>query len=218
MRHDEHQCFPARTGFSAAIDVKKPRKRPVFLGKRPVSHEACPGGKQVTDDMRITISRRWIFPEIVQNYLAQKRCASLLRSAMHMPENNYPQTYPTLEDMLVITNIAVRTGHETRAANETTPQTARYWGVVARPSLADGKLGFPDLERANFGRLRSFRTILDFEFDFLPFVQAAIAAALDGGKVCENVGATGIRRNEPVTLVSVEPLDFALLSHFPSVL
>ena len=111
MRHDEHQCFPARTGFSAARDAKKPCKRPVFLGKRPVSHEACPGGKQATDDMRITISRRRIFPEIVQNYLAQTRCASLLRSAMHMPKNNYPQTYPTLEDMLVITNIMARTGH-----------------------------------------------------------------------------------------------------------
>jgi len=75
-------------------------------------------------------------------------------------------------------------------------------------------LGFPDLERANFGRLRSFRTILNFEFDFLAFVQAAIAAALDGGKVCENVGSTHIRGNETVTLVSVEPLNFALLSNF----
>lgn len=105
-----------------------------------------------------------------------------------------------------------------RGPKETTPQTARFWGVVARPGLAHGKLGFPDLERANFGRLRSFRTILDFEFDFLAFVQAAIAAALDGGKVCENIGTAGVRRNETVTLVSVEPLNFALLSHFPSVL
>lgn len=90
----------------------------------------------------------------------------------------------------------------------------RSWGVVARPSLADGKLGFPDLERANFGRLRSFRTILDFVFDFLAFVQAAIAATLDGGKVCEHIGAAHVRRDETETLVSVEPLDFALLSHF----
>ncbi len=100
------------------------------------------------------------------------------------------------------------------APNETTPQTRGSWGVAARPGLADGKLGFPDLERANFGRLRSFRTILDFEFDFLAFVQAAIAAALDGGKVCENIGTADVRSNETVTLVSVEPLNFALLSHF----
>lgn len=107
-----------------------------------------------------------------------------------------------------------RTADAFPGSNETTPQTRKSWGVVARSDLADGKVGFPDLERANFGRLRSFRTILNFEFDFLPFVQAAIAAALDGGKVCENIGATNVRRDETVTLVSVEPLNFALLSHF----
>lgn len=105
-------------------------------------------------------------------------------------------------------------GERFDSPNETTPQTRKSWGVVARSDLADGKAGFPDLERANFGRLRSFRTILNFEFDFLAFVQAAIAAALDGGKVCENIGATNVRRDETVTLVSVEPLNFALLSHF----
>ncbi|WP_156355725.1 hypothetical protein [Achromobacter sp. 2789STDY5608615] len=52
------------------------------------------------------------FPKIVQNSPAQTQRASLLRSAMHMPENNYPQTYPTLEDMLVNTNITEIAGQQ----------------------------------------------------------------------------------------------------------
>lgn len=51
MRHGEHQCFPARTGFSAARRARKRRKRPVFLGKHAVSHETRPGRKGRNDDM-----------------------------------------------------------------------------------------------------------------------------------------------------------------------
>jgi len=190
----------------------------VSLGKSAVSHGTAsrqPGAVSPEIDATNAIHE---VSKNVQNRDFKFTVASLLSSLILMPENNYPQTYPRLEDMLVNTNIELIRGGTNLGRNETTPQTVRFWGVVARLGLADGKLGFPDLERANFGRLRSFRTILDFEFDFLPFVQAAIAAALDGGKVCENIGTAGVRRDETVTLVSVEPLNFALLSHFPSVL
>lgn len=94
----------------------------------------------------------------------------------------------------------------------------RSWGVEpgCRPGLAG--LGFPDLKRANFGRLRPFRTILDIKFDFLAFVKAAVASALNRGEVREYISTATVRRNEAVTLIGVEPLNFALLSHFYSVL
>jgi len=45
----------------------------------------------------------------VQNRGFETRVASLLSTRIHMPENNYPQTYPRLEDMLVNTNITPKT-------------------------------------------------------------------------------------------------------------
>ncbi|MBN9639486.1 MAG: hypothetical protein J0I68_13165 [Achromobacter sp.] len=112
MRHGEHQCCSASARFSPARQTKKCRKRPVFLGKHAVSHETRPGRHAGAGDESSAAFRLRIFPKIVQNSPAQTQRASLLRSAMHMPENNYPQTYPTLEDMLVSTNITEIAGQE----------------------------------------------------------------------------------------------------------
>ena len=87
-----------------------------------------------------------------------------------------------------------------------------FLGVVTRHlGLVCGKTGFPDSERANFGRLRSFRTILHFELDFLTFVQAAITAALNRREMCEYVSTAAVRSDESITLVGVEPLDLCPL-------
>lgn len=69
------------------------------------------------------------------------------------------------------------------------------------------------LQRTNFSRLRALGAILDFELNFLTFVQAAIATAFYGRKMCKNIGTAGIRGDEPKTLFGIEPLDFACLNH-----
>lgn len=69
------------------------------------------------------------------------------------------------------------------------------------------------LQRADFSSLGTLGAVLDFVLHGLAFVQAAIAATFDGGEVREHVGTTGVRRDEAEALLSVEPFDFARLSH-----
>lgn len=70
-----------------------------------------------------------------------------------------------------------------------------------------------ELQRADFGSLGTLGAILDFVLHGLAFVQAAVAATFDSGEVREHVGATSVRRDEAEALLSVEPFDFARLSH-----
>jgi len=69
------------------------------------------------------------------------------------------------------------------------------------------------LQGANFSRLWALWTILYFKFNFLTFVQAAVATTLDSGEVSKNVTATGVGSNETEAFFGIEPLNFALLNH-----
>lgn len=64
----------------------------------PLGKECC---QPAADGGRTT---PWIQPKNVQNHYSERAVASLLRNELLMPENNYPQTYPKAENMLVITN------------------------------------------------------------------------------------------------------------------
>ena len=77
----------------------------VSLGKSAVSHGAAswqPGAVSAGIDVKNAIHE---VSKNVQNRDFKFTVASLLSSRILMPENNYPQTYPRLEDMLVNTNI-----------------------------------------------------------------------------------------------------------------
>src|SRR5680860_753040 len=62
-------------------------------------------------------------------------------------------------------------------------------------------------ERANVARLRALLALGHLEADLLTLVEGLVALALDRGEVNEQVLATGVRGDEPVALVGVEPLD-----------
>src|SRR5690606_27862805 len=86
----------------------------------------------------------------------------------------------------------------------------RAFSKLRKQNATQSKL---KLQRANFGCLRAFGAVIDFNFYFLAFVQAAIAAALDSREMCEHVRAASVRSNKAETFIGVEPFDFALLSH-----
>src|SRR5512132_1703864 len=62
------------------------------------------------------------------------------------------------------------------------------------------------LDGSHVGGLRALGTLLDVEFDCLPFFERAVAGRLDRREVYEYVRAF-LRRDEAVALVRVEPLD-----------
>ncbi|WYX61734.1 hypothetical protein WJ967_04445 [Achromobacter xylosoxidans] len=85
----------------------------------------------------------WIQPKNVQNHYSERAVASLLRNELLMPENNYPQTYPKAENMLVITNCLY-------AARENAPRPQRnnapdreVLGRCSRPAWHTGNWDFP---------------------------------------------------------------------------
>src|SRR3981081_434610 len=64
------------------------------------------------------------------------------------------------------------------------------------------------------GRLGTFRSLNNFEFDRVSFLQGAIAIAGDGGIMYENVGAI-IAPDEAVSLGIVKPLHGSSHFHCP---
>src|SRR5690625_3154587 len=68
-----------------------------------------------------------------------------------------------------------------------------------------------DYDVAGLGALLAFA---DFEFDFVAFVEVAVAFTLDGGEVHEQIGTAVVLRNETVTFFTVEPLYFACRHSF----
>src|ERR1041384_3707089 len=62
-------------------------------------------------------------------------------------------------------------------------------------------------EQVHVRGLRALLALLGLVLHLRTFVQRAIAAALNGAEVDEQVLATLIRGDEPITLVRVEPLD-----------
>lgn len=69
------------------------------------------------------------------------------------------------------------------------------------------------LQWTNLGCLRAFGAVLDFKFDFLAFIQTAIAASFDCREMSEHISAACVRCNETEAFIGVKPLNFALLSH-----
>ncbi|MDH6150531.1 hypothetical protein OKW46_004456 [Paraburkholderia sp. WSM4179] len=70
------------------------------------------------------------------------------------------------------------------------------------------------LQRLNVGRLFALRAGLDFKRNALIFLQRLEALAADLRKVCEQILATHVRRDEAKTLSIVEPFDDTSF-HFP---
>src|SRR5690348_4302834 len=63
--------------------------------------------------------------------------------------------------------------------------------------------------------LKALRTLFDFKFHSLPFIQGFVAVHLNGGEVHENV-FPGLALNKSVALRSIEPLHSSLFLHFPN--
>jgi hypothetical protein len=68
----------------------------------------------------------------------------------------------------------------------------------------------------NIRSLLALGPVDDFEFDLLAFLQAPETGSLDCREVCEQVFAAIIRRDEPVTLSVIEPLDGTRSHKLPS--
>jgi hypothetical protein len=66
------------------------------------------------------------------------------------------------------------------------------------------------LEFLDVGRLGALLALGNFEADALVLVQRTEPAALDGGVMNEEIGATFVGGDETEALLSVEPLDGAL--------
>jgi len=58
--------------------------------------------------------------------------------------------------------------------------------------------------------LQALWSLLDFEFNRLPFVECFVPLGLNRREVDENV-LTGLALDEPIALGRIEPLDSALL-------
>ena len=65
-------------------------------------------------------------------------------------------------------------------------------------------------DRADVLRLRALLALTDLELDALVLLERAVAAALDGLEVHENVRVTAVGGDEAEALLRVEPLDGAL--------
>jgi hypothetical protein len=65
--------------------------------------------------------------------------------------------------------------------------------------------------------LRTLRALRDLELDALALLEGAVAGGVDRGVVDEDVGAAAVLGDEPVALLSVEPLD-STLCHVPVLL
>src|SRR5947209_985600 len=63
------------------------------------------------------------------------------------------------------------------------------------------------LHSADVRRLQTLVALLDLEFDLLTFLKTAVASHLDGAVMHEHVSPAVRLRDEPVTLLGVEPLD-----------
>lgn len=106
----------------ASRSVEKRRKRLVFLGKCVIS-PCTPWGRELrqpaADASRTT---RRIQHKNVQNHYAGSTVASLLRNELRIFKNNYPQTYPKAENMLVTTNYSYPAReHAARAQRNNAP-------------------------------------------------------------------------------------------------
>jgi hypothetical protein len=60
-------------------------------------------------------------------------------------------------------------------------------------------------ENGDVGRLWSFGTLLNGEFNFLAFLEIAVTITLNGGEMDEHVRST-FTGEETITLVTIEPL------------
>src|SRR5271156_6077964 len=73
-------------------------------------------------------------------------------------------------------------------------------------SPTGGTPDFDRLKRPDPLGLKTLRSLLGLVVDLLSFDQLAIARALDGREVCEDVGRAVVRGNKTEALGGVEPL------------
>ena len=117
---------------------------------------------------------------------------------------------------------ATASASATAAATTTTatPSTAAFaWGTApttaasAAATTADATTNGAAIERDDVLSLRTLLSLADLELHLLTFLELAEPAALDRGEVHEAIFSTIIRRDETVTLLCVEPLDYPCRAH-----
>ena len=98
--------FPRRGAHGQARE--NGANHPFSLGKSDVLPETGIA-RRVEASISASLNQgKLISGQSVQNRLSGAVGASLLRTKMLMIKNNYPQTYPRVENMLVITNFDLR--------------------------------------------------------------------------------------------------------------
>lgn len=80
------------------------RKRLVFIGKSTLLARFAQARQYWQGVLHVFRTTRRTHHKNVQNRHPQLVVASLLRNELLMSQNNYPQTYPRVENMLVNTN------------------------------------------------------------------------------------------------------------------
>ena len=116
---------------------------------------------------------------------------------------------------------ATASASATAAATTTTatPSTAAFaWGTApataaSAATTADATTNGAAIERDDVLSLRALLSLADLELHLLTFLELAEPAALDRGEVHEAIFSTIIRRDETVTLLCVEPLDYPCRAH-----
>src|SRR5665647_687951 len=101
-----------------------------------------------------------------------------------------------------------------------TPEATAVSGAGRRRPRPSGRglLGTVDSERADVLRLRTLGALSDLELDPLGLLECLVASRLDRRVVHKDVGAAVVLGNEPVALLSVEPLHRTLRHAVPVLL
>ena len=110
----------------------------------------------------------------------------------------------------------------TAAAATTTTTTATFAAAAATATTAGSRSTSAPTDTTAYGAaierddvlgLRSLLSLTDLELDLLTFLELAEPAALDRGEVHEAIFSAIIRRDETVTLLRIEPLDYPCRAH-----
>jgi hypothetical protein len=103
------------------------------------------------------------------------------------------------------TTTATAASTATAAATTAATVTTATFTATARRSTAAGAA----IECGHVFGLRTLLTLAYLELDLLSFLELAEATALDRGEVHKAIFSAVVRRDETITLLSVEPLHYA---------